>query len=335
MPYLPVGFRGVFKDFHFGLSAPVHFIYMSRLIKNKKPLVSLLALGVLAPALAACNSPIWDVDPLAFMSSDPNKKRAEAEEKKKQAAIEAMMPPDMFSNITPIELKSGGSLGTFGLNLETYFAGDLKDDGDRIKRLERAVIAMHKDFKIMAPKLQKLSDVEVAMKQNVQKSVLQPPQPLLAQEQQPMATVGPKVPPTQSLPQASATSGKPVDPGARPMAPAPDGSATVSGIRTGQHPNMVRVVFDVDSKNTNYTADLDNEENILVVELPNARWKTPTDFENFRSMPVLKSYKVDTFNNGAGNIFVLQLKKSTEIIKQGKYPALSGGGERIVIDLKK
>ncbi len=52
-------------------------------------------------------------------------------------------------------------------------------------------------------------------------------------------------------------------------------------------------------------------------------------------MPVLESYKVDTFNNGAGNIFVLQLKSDTQIVAQGKYPALSGGGERIVIDLKK
>ncbi|GJL85517.1 MAG: hypothetical protein DHS20C02_12920 [Micavibrio sp.] len=268
------------------------------------------------------------------MSSDPNKKREEAEEKKKQAAIAAMMPPDMFSNIAPIEMRSGGSLGSLGLNLETYFAGDLKDDGDRIRRLERAVVAMHKDLKIMAPTLQRLADVEVAMKQSVHKSVLQPPQSLLAQEKGPMVAAPPVVtgPP---LPSASATTGKPVDPGARPMAAPADGSSVVSGIRTGEHPGKVRIVFDVTSKNTVYTADLDNAENILVVELPNARWKTPTDFENFRAMPVLKSYKVDTFNNGAGNIFVLQLKKSTEIIKQGKYPALSGGGERIVIDLKK
>ncbi len=292
-------------------------------------------LCALAPGLVACNSPIWDVDPLAFMSSDPNKKRLEAEEKKKQAAIAAMMPPDMFSNIEPIEMRSGGSLGSLGLNFETYFAGDLKDDGDRIRRLERAVVAMHKDLKIMAPKLQKLADVEVAMKQNVQKSVLQPPQPLLVGEQGPMVAAPVVTGPSQSLPPASASTGKPVDPGARPMAAPADGSSVVSGIRTGEHPGMVRIVFDVTSKNTKYTADLDNEENILVIELPNARWKTPTDFENFRSMPVLKSYKVDTFNNGAGNIFVLQLKKSTEIIKQGKYPALSGGGERIVIDLKK
>lgn len=123
-----------------------------------------------------------------------------------------------------------------------------------------------------------------------------------------------------------------VDKGPRPVTNG--GSAIVSGIRVGQHPDKVRVVFDV-TKKTDYTVDLDNSENLMVVELPNAKWKTPTKTESFGKMPVVKSYKVDSFNDGAGNMFILQLKKPTQIIMQGKYPALSGKGERIVIDLKK
>lgn len=111
-------------------------------------------------------------------------------------------------------------------------------------------------------------------------------------------------------------------------------SAIVSGIRVGEHPDKVRIVFDV-TKKTNYTVDLDNSENLLVVELPNARWKTPATTENFGKMPIVKSYKVDDFNDGAGNMFILQLKKPTQIVSQSKIPALSGAGERIVIDLKK
>ncbi|HBR68683.1 MAG TPA: hypothetical protein DEA55_04820 [Rhodospirillaceae bacterium] len=303
-----------------------------------------MALCALGAGLSACNSDVWDKDPLAFMSSDPNEKRMKEEEEKKHVALEAAatVPPDMFSNVQPLEMKSGGTLGTMGLNLETYFAGDIKDDQERIKRLERALIAVHEDMKIMAPTTQRLADLEVAMKHKVETSVLAPPQPLYAQEQQ-QEMLPPSPPPTMqpvvtpSLPPAPVGDmpGTPVEPGARPMAPAPDGSAIVSGIRVGDHPDIVRIVFDVTSKNTSYTADLDNAEGILVVELPNARWKTPTDFETFKIMPVLESYKVDTFNNGAGNIFVLQLKSDTQIVAQGKYPALSGGGERIVIDLKK
>ena len=43
--------------------------------------------------------------------------------------------------------------------------------------------------------------------------------------------------------------------------------ATVTGIRVGQHPDKVRIVFDVTAK-TNYRADLDNGENI-VAHVPN------------------------------------------------------------------
>ncbi len=268
-----------------------------------------------------------DRDPLAFLSSPPKAKN----EKKMAEAVE---PPDIFTNIEPLEVKGGGTLGSFGVNLDTYFAGELKDEDDRIMRLEKAVVAMHKDLKTLAPAVQRLADIEVAMKRRVETSALQAPQPLLHDDTGTPMQPAMRVIATGMPQQTSPPPGTPVHQGARLMADA-SSSTIVSGIRTGEHTDKVRIVFDVTKKNTSYSADLDNNENILVVEMPNARWKTPTDFESFRQIPVLKSYKVDSFNNGQGNIFVLQLKGPTQILAQGKYPALSGEGERIVIDLKK
>jgi hypothetical protein len=110
------------------------------------------------------------------------------------------------------------------------------------------------------------------------------------------------------------------------------GKPGISSVRVGEHPDRVRLVFDV-SGPTNFSADLDNAEGILVVEMPQAEWKVPVQSESF-SVPVLKSLKADPLNGG-GSIVVLQLKQGTEILSQSKMPAIAGGGQRIVIDLRK
>lgn len=259
-----------------------------------------------------------DMDPLAFMTSPPNNE-------KKDKRVESLAPPDLLMNAPPLELNPGGSLGVFGLNLETYFAGDMgNDEAARIERLEKALIAMHRDIKTILPTVQLYADRE---KKKIDVTALQPPQSLLVQGgdiDRDSSELDSDLPPP----------GDPVQPGPRPLPSAAE-SAIISGIRVGQHSDRVRVVFDVTKKGTPFNADLDNNEHILVVELPNAHWETPVLSESFGKMPVLESYKVEPFNNGQGNVFVLQLKGSSKILAQSKLKALSGGGERIVIDLAK
>lgn len=130
---------------------------------------------------------------------------------------------------------------------------------------------------------------------------------------------------------------KPVETSPVPKGPRDMANKTqtlVTGVRVGKHANMIRIVFDVTDK-TSYTADLDNNERILVVEFPHTRWSTPAKAESFGKMPVIQSYRIDPYNGDQGHVFVLQLKQSTRILSQKTFPALSGSGSRIVIDLQR
>lgn len=73
---------------------------------------------------------------------------------------ESNKPKGPFSDISPLEIKQGGSLGSLGLNLDTYFAGNIGDTNARIDRLEGAVTSMHRDLKILAPSMQRLALIE-------------------------------------------------------------------------------------------------------------------------------------------------------------------------------
>ncbi|MCB1563002.1 MAG: hypothetical protein KDJ75_05445 [Alphaproteobacteria bacterium] len=313
-----------------------------------------------ALAVSGCGLDL-DSDPLAFMTSPPGKKTYIREDN-------AAAPPDLLMNAPPLEMKEGGSTGVFGLNLETYFAGNMGDDPSaRMDRMERALIAMHRDLKIMLPDLQHYADreqkrIDVAalleapgrppsqpfdtMGQNGGAEVMATPD--VPANAKPVALVPVSAPANPVMPDdldeqpeeepvkinAPVLPGDPVTPG--PGSAQAAGERTViSGIRVGEHPDRVRIVFDITKKGTPYTSDLDNGEHILVVELPDAQWDTPVTSESFGAIPVLKSYKVERFNSGQGRIFVLQLKSSSKILAQSRLPALSGGGERIVIDLAK
>ncbi|MCF8495655.1 MAG: hypothetical protein K9G62_03200 [Alphaproteobacteria bacterium] len=112
------------------------------------------------------------------------------------------------------------------------------------------------------------------------------------------------------------------------------GSAFVTGVRAGEHPDRMRLVFDLSAK-TPYTADLDNAEKILVVELPEAGWQSSATTGAFGKNSVFGSYKVDPYNNGRGRIFVMQLRRETKILSQNLLPGLSKNTARLVIDVQK
>ena len=388
---------------------------LSHFVQHRRPkLAGALLLCGASLVLSGCGFswPDWAVvnsDPLGFLTSED--RAAEPPPAPQNSPLSLDSQYDPLVNAQPLQLQPGGPLGSLGLNLDLYFDPGITDSDTRIDRLERAVIALHRDLQSIAPQLQGLGSGSVLP------TAAAPPPPVVSTPPAPVAAVTSALTPSNSKPvvttsaqQASAntaptslftnqtpaqltttnnntTFSAPTAPrGLAPMpgvsvprapaqpvvsatppvqnpaatsyqtasipppAPPPTGTQTsvnqgprdvkngsnamVSGIRVGQHPDKVRVVFDV-TKKTSYSADLDNGENILVVEMPDAKWKTPTTYESFGTLPVVKSYKVEPFNDGAGNLFILQLKKNTQILMQGKFPALSGGGERIVIDLKK
>jgi hypothetical protein len=110
------------------------------------------------------------------------------------------------------------------------------------------------------------------------------------------------------------------------------GTGAITGMRVGAHPDKIRIVFDVTSKMP-FKADLDNNEHLLLVEIPGASWQAPASVQSFGNTPLLGNFKAEPFNNGTRAVF--QLKGNTSIIYQRILPALSGGGQRIIIDLSR
>lgn len=423
------GVHTLVRDSHF-LFTLIHkraFKKLSNFTAHRRSkTASALLLCATSLTLGACGFtwPDWAVnnsDPLGFLTSEDRAAKPPPAPQNSPLSLQSEYDP--LVNSEPLSLRPGGPLGSLGLNLDMYFDPGIQDSETRIDRLERAVIALHRDLKAVAPELQGLGTGSGAPRTiappppraNITPTSTYPPpvaaittaptpsnsaptpgsaaalenklqntkagaaptslftnqtpaqlattpqvitqtQPsyqglspmpgvsIPSAPRQPISTITTNsTPVTQTAtatqagnipPPAPASIGTPASVNKGPRSVTNGGGALISGIRVGQHPDKVRIVFDV-TKKTNYTADLDNGENILVVEMPDAKWKTPTKSESFGSQPIVKSYKVEDSNGGSGNLFILQLKQDTQILMKGKFPALSGSGERIVIDLKK
>lgn len=117
-------------------------------------------------------------------------------------------------------------------------------------------------------------------------------------------------------------------------APAPSASAsanTVTGVRIGEHGSKTRIVFDLTSKTKpEYKYDLDNNEKILVLEMPTSGWTAKNTGKP--NSPLIAGWTSGP-GTGGGSSVAIQLKKdarilSTEYLKaEGKDPA------RLVIDI--
>lgn len=249
-------------------------------------------------------------------------------------------------DIKPFEIRQGGSLGALGLNLDTYFAGDISDTGARLDRLEGIVNVMHRDLKILAPSLQRLALIET----DLQELVSQLETMLHEQGSAPQTAPLPLSPPETGVEQTSESLPPPdkivppehlsnknseplkTQPETPPAAPAGEASATISAIRFGGEGGKTRIVLDA-KKPLAYTKDLDNKEKLLVIDIPKMSWgaakqgKAPTSsaIDSWSAQP----------NNHDGTTLVIALKKTVTISYEGiLQPESNNPHYRIVIDLK-
>ncbi len=240
----------------------------------------------------------------------------------------ALTPPiDPVIAAGPLQLGEDGPMGALGINLEEYF-DDNADIDTRVSRVERAVTAIQKDLRTLAPPIKRLITVE----RDIQALVAQladfveappPPEPAPAPVQMaPMPSAAPM--PTMNAQQKShmISGGKTI---------AGSSGVTVGRLRTGEHPDKSRIVLDA-SGPTTYRYDLDNEEMLLVIELPQAGW-TGKMQETIRKSPVIAGYSVHPFNGGSR--VIVQLKKRTSIAYEIAIRPNGNKNYRIVIDLKK
>jgi hypothetical protein len=115
----------------------------------------------------------------------------------------------------------------------------------------------------------------------------------------------------------------------KPEPPALAGPA-VTGIRTGLQPKgITRIVLDL-SGPTPHHSDLDNEEKLLLVEMPEAGWSAALN-GTFADAPLLVSWTTEPLPDGKGTRLVLQLRDKVQIVSDSSL----NGPARIVLDLKK
>ena len=166
------------------------------------------------------------------------------------------------------------------------------------------------------------------------KDVVIEPFPVPAHPQQtPSAQEPTAVPSSPAVPAAVEGAAPPPAAAKEPVAPQPaaaggDGPA-VTAMRVGEHPGKIRIVLDMRGK-TAFTADLDNKEKILVVELPKAAWNAESQ-KSFSGNPLLSSYRTEATADG-GTMLILQLKSASSIGYKASIDS-PDGGSRIVIDL--
>lgn len=202
-----------------------------------------------------------------------------------------------------------------GVNVDNMFAEELRDDDARFDRLENAVLELRRDFETLKPTIMRLTEVEGDLQDLIAQIEI-----LLAEE----ATAVPAEP-IETVPHPVAAPA-PLAPPAPPVAPT---GAVVEDLRLGMHADKVRLVFDLTQSGA-YSFDLDNNEKLLVLELPETGWGAAMQ-QAYPKNPLIESYRVEAM--GQGTRVVISLKKPTSILKKALLPPGAKQNYRVFVDL--
>ncbi len=253
-----------------------------------------------------------------------------------------------------------------GINADTLFSEKIKNTDDRFSRVETAVVDLRKEFETYRPAIVRLAAVESDIQNLIKELEIllqetpnqQPPLDLTSRSEPSLQVqqLDPQPPPppepqdavsdreykAESKPTPKATS-PPAEPPRMeepPDKPKPpekpiekyDG-IVATNLRIGEHADKVRIVLDTNQK-TGFSIDLDNNEKLIIVELPDARW-VGKNSESYKSSKLIDSYVTEEINGGKGTMVVISLKKATSVIQEKRLtPDGSIPYHRIYFDLK-
>ncbi len=145
----------------------------------------------------------------------------------------------------------------------------------------------------------------------------------------PPPSVAPPVPP--SVATAGMVPGAPV---AIPAAYTPPAInvTSIQNVRFGNHEGgKSRMVIDV-SAASNFTFDIDNNEKVMVVEIPGTVWSAGPITRQLQDHPLVQSMASSPDGQG-GTRVVLQMKAPAKVLWSQAIPPAGGQGNRIVIDI--
>lgn len=233
----------------------------------------------------------------------------------------------VFQPNAPVVATDTPSFPSNTANNKNMFANSLRTDNERLDRLERSVQSLRNDFDTVQPSIRRLMAIESDIQELIgelrdlsaepsRMTSKNAPAPVVVET--PVATPKARI----AAPEKSSYQRKSAP-------PVEGGMATIFDIRSGEHPGKSRLVLDTNAAAT-YAVDIDNNENVMVVDLPNTKWTAATS-KNFPKSSIISSYSVET--SDTGNLLIIQLKKSAKIGYQAVLPSNSGSGKRIVIDV--
>ncbi len=107
------------------------------------------------------------------------------------------------------------------------------------------------------------------------------------------------------------------------------GEKEVGRVRFGKVGNATRVVLDLGAP-AKFTTDLDNEEKLLIIELPNTKYNAKAQGSG---LGVVKNYNGETASDGTAQV-ILQLNSAVKISESHSLPPNGPYGHRVYLDLK-
>lgn len=108
------------------------------------------------------------------------------------------------------------------------------------------------------------------------------------------------------------------------------GEAYVQKVRNGIFQGNTRLVLDL-SRPADFSYDLDNRENLLVVEIDGAGWRAP-EMQEITGSDLISSISASTTRQG-GSRMVVELSGDAEVVRAQSLPPTGNNGHRIFMDL--
>lgn len=255
------------------------------------------------------------------------------------------------------------SSGTYRPEFRTATQNE-QDVNFRLLRMERAVNGLRRDLNKLLPPLSNLIVADVKLDRAIREIATQP-SGVSGQEpgaMAPSSNIAP--PPLEQNPHQNSFAPVPVSPQVAAMqkqqemaaktmqtpesmapkvektapvmkkANAPSFLANKPGVnrlRTGVYPNRTRLVLDVQSK-TDFKVDVDNNEKLMLVELPSAQWNTAMQ-KRMAKNQLVAGYNAQD-NGSGGTTLVVELKKPAKVSKSAALPPNDKfGSHRIFFDI--
>lgn len=215
----------------------------------------------------------------------------------------------------------------------------LAADADKISKLEQQIAALEKEVAGNRPKIakidvmeQKFKDLSLGLDRIDATYNMKPAQPVAPPVvEKPLTPVEVAPPPKPVAPPApvAANLAAETKKAEAPKPPVSSGKKTVEDLRIGEKKEYSRLVLDLgQSVKVNY--DIDNEEKILLVEIPGFKWdaaKTKT----FPKSMLISSYQAETDEKGSR--LVVQLRGPAKVANYSNIEATGGKMPRAVLDI--